>query len=113
MLTIFLGIIYMNQYILNYTIEKVLENIPSKEQKLLAKYTNLSFDKKESEYLWKRVNDHKWYISERLGRDIGLKVAAIDFIENFYEPKKVKSKNTNIYSLIYQYFTSKSKNPAY
>lgn len=102
----------MNHYILDYTIEKVLENIPSKEQKLLAKFTNQSFDKKEAEYLWKRVNDHKWYVSEKLGRDIGLKVAAIDFIENIYEPKQIKA-SKNLYTLIYQYFTSKSNNPAY
>jgi len=25
---------------------------------------------------------HKWYVSERLGRDVGLRVAAVDYFEN-------------------------------
>jgi hypothetical protein len=28
------------------------------------------------------------YLSERLGRDVGNRVAAVDFLENFYEPVK-------------------------
>ena len=25
---------------------------------------------------------HKWYVSERLGQDVGLRVAAVDYFEN-------------------------------
>lgn len=32
--------------------------------------------------LWEKVLQHKWFLSERLGRDVGLKVACVDFIEN-------------------------------
>jgi transitional endoplasmic reticulum ATPase len=30
----------------------------------------------------KRIQEHKWYLSERLGRDVGCKVAALDLMEN-------------------------------
>lgn len=29
-----------------------------------------------------RVLEHKWLLSERLGRDVGLRVAAVDYFEN-------------------------------
>jgi hypothetical protein len=28
------------------------------------------------------ILEHKWYVSERLGRDVGLRVAALDYFEN-------------------------------
>ncbi len=32
--------------------------------------------------LWPRILLHKWLMSEKLGRDVGLRVACIDFMEN-------------------------------
>ena len=32
--------------------------------------------------LWPRILLHKWLMSEKLGRDVGLRVACIDFLEN-------------------------------
>ncbi|HVO67339.1 MAG TPA: DUF4032 domain-containing protein, partial [Syntrophales bacterium] len=32
--------------------------------------------------LWPRILQHKWLMSEKLGRDVGLRVACIDFLEN-------------------------------
>ena len=32
--------------------------------------------------LWKKILDHKWVLSEKLGRDVGLKTACIDYLEN-------------------------------
>lgn len=31
---------------------------------------------------WPRILEHKWLLSERLGRDVGLRVAAVDSLEN-------------------------------
>ena len=31
---------------------------------------------------WDAIQDHKWFLSERLGRDVGSKVAALDYFEN-------------------------------
>ena len=30
----------------------------------------------------RRIQEHKWYLSEKLGRDVGCKVAALDLFEN-------------------------------
>jgi transitional endoplasmic reticulum ATPase len=30
----------------------------------------------------RRIQEHKWYLSEKLGRDVGCKVAALDLLEN-------------------------------
>lgn len=32
--------------------------------------------------LWPKILKHKWLLSEKLGRDIGLRIACIDFLEN-------------------------------
>lgn len=31
---------------------------------------------------WPKVLEHKWLLSERLGRDVGLRVAAVDYFDN-------------------------------
>lgn len=35
-----------------------------------------------AEDLWNSILQHKWVLSEKTGRDVGVKVACIDFIEN-------------------------------
>ncbi len=72
----------MIPYILDYTIEKVLENKEANEQKLLKKLTGKKFAESEAKTVWTKIQNHKWLLSEKLGRDIGLRVAAIDYIEN-------------------------------
>jgi transitional endoplasmic reticulum ATPase len=37
---------------------------------------DLAFD------LWAKILQHKWLLSEKLGRDVGLRIACIDFLEN-------------------------------
>ncbi|MBW2568169.1 MAG: DUF4032 domain-containing protein, partial [Deltaproteobacteria bacterium] len=32
--------------------------------------------------LWPKILQHKWLMSEKLGRDVGLRTACIDFVEN-------------------------------
>jgi hypothetical protein len=36
---------------------------------------------------WPRVLEHKWYLGERLGRDVGMRVAAVDYFENVRRPR--------------------------
>lgn len=107
-------------YQLDYVVDEVLKNIPTQEQVFLKKYLNKNFPRKEAKYLWDRIVDHKWYVSERLKRDIGFRVAAVDYIENFYEPNSVfgsKNKPSGVFGKIFRpvsttlrsYFISKSK----
>ncbi|GEM_PF-3647901 len=44
-------------------------------------------DKLDSELvaeLWRHILRHKWFLSEQLGRDVGIKVACLDYIENMH-----------------------------
>jgi hypothetical protein len=49
---------------------------------------------------WRRVLEHKWFVSERLGRDIGLRVAAIDYFENVRLPRQSRGRTRPRASLL-------------
>ena len=38
--------------------------------------------------LWPRILKHKWLLSEKLGRDVGLRTACIDYIDNMEQARK-------------------------
>ncbi len=78
---------------LDFVIEKVLENQSFDAQKTLKELTGKNLPKEEAEMVWSRVLDHKWHVSENLRRDVGLRVAAIDYVENFYKPVFPGDKN--------------------
>ena len=58
----------------------------------LKKFTGGKLTDEEARRLFERIADHKWYVSERLGRDVGLKVAAVDYLENIHEDGKNSTK---------------------
>lgn len=94
----------MNFYRLDYTIEKVLEELPTTEQAFLKEYTGLNLSSREAAILWERIVNHKWYVSEKLNRDIGFRAAAVDFIENFYESGLLRNQRNNFKNSIRQLF---------
>jgi SpoVK/Ycf46/Vps4 family AAA+-type ATPase len=52
-----------------------------------ARIFEISGHKLDSELaqdLWSKILQHKWVLSEKTGRDVGIKVACIDFIENIF-----------------------------
>ena len=86
-------------------------------QALLEAFTGRVIAKPDALRLFKRLPDHKWYLSERLGRDVGTKVAAVDLIENFYEPPRpkpsvievfLKDTSNRVGSWLFSYFTASS-----
>jgi len=46
------------------------------------------FDTDVAAEFWPRIMQHKWLMSEKLGRDVGLRTACIDFIENMEQAHK-------------------------
>lgn len=99
----------MTTYQLDYVVEEVTKSAPSEAQIFLKEHWNRKFDAAEAKFLFDRIADHKWYVSERLQRDIGMRVAAIDFLENVYEPSASKPKRRGfIASTLRSYFISKS-----
>jgi len=63
---------------------EIVTDIPSPEDCVLRIY-EFSGHKVEPDVageLWLKILQHKWLLSEKLGRDVGLRVACVDFIEN-------------------------------
>src|SRR5687767_11020208 len=104
-------------YQLDYVVDEIRKSEPSDEQRLLKTYIGSNYSKEEASFIWERVIDHKWYIGERLKRDVGLRVAAVDYIENFYDASIFRKNNqkgiqwifNSLNRLLRNYFVSKSK----
>ena len=91
----------MNFYKNDHTIKKALRNNMSPEQKKLKNFVGQDFEQKEAKYVWGKIQDHKWYMSESLDRDIGLRVAAVDYIENYHESSASHSKFHNTDNFVF------------
>ena len=62
-----------------------IQNENSTPEETAARIFEISRHKIDPELapdLWSKILQHKWVLSEKIGRDIGIKVACIDFIEN-------------------------------
>ena len=105
---------------LELVLEKITGTQPTMELKLLQRYSGTNMSESEAGRLSRRIADHKWYVSERLSRDVGFHVAAVDYLEHFHErgPKsdaapfltKVKRKANRV---VRTYFESKGKMPPF
>ena len=52
------------------------------ERHIIRTLTGFALTPAEAKSVWPCIIEHKWFLSERLGRDVGLRVAAIDYFEN-------------------------------
>ncbi|MCA1614246.1 MAG: DUF4032 domain-containing protein [Acidobacteria bacterium] len=48
----------------------------------LGRIAGVRVSPKVAREVWPHILEHKWYVSERMGRDVGLRVAAVDYFEN-------------------------------
>jgi hypothetical protein len=53
----------------------------------LRELAGVKLSASEASDVWPQVLEHKWYMGERLGRDVGLRVAAVDYFENIHRPR--------------------------
>src|SRR5215210_3574591 len=53
----------------------------------LKEWAGVKLTRSEARDAWPQVLEHKWYLGERLGRDVGLRVAAVDYFENVSRPR--------------------------
>lgn len=51
-------------------------------QGLILDYSGHKVTAELAEDLWPKILEHKWVLSEKLGRDVGIKTACVDFVEN-------------------------------
>jgi transitional endoplasmic reticulum ATPase len=63
---------------------EIVANIPAAEDCAgkIFDYSGRKFDPETAAELWVSILQHKWFLSEKLGRDVGLRVASLDYIEN-------------------------------
>ena len=54
----------------------------------ILEISGTKFEPEAAAELWPRIVQHKWLMSEKLGRDVGLRVACIDFLENMEQADK-------------------------
>ncbi len=66
---------------LDYAVECTVNDDESEKQKN-SFTTGMRLYFSEAREMWPQVLEHKWYLSERAGRDVGLKVAALDYFKN-------------------------------
>lgn len=59
----------------------------------LRRLAGVELSASEALAVWPSVLEHKWYLGERLGRDVGLRVAAVDFFENIHPaPRRTRAR---------------------
>lgn len=63
------------------------------QQRALKKLARVKLSSAEARIAWPHIQEHKWYLSERLGRDVGMKVAAVDYFENVRPPHTMSLRN--------------------
>ncbi len=73
---------------LSYLIVEAVKRYSGSRRRAVRKLTGLSLSEREAGGAWPRLLEHKWYLSERLGRDVGLRVAAVDFFENIHPAQR-------------------------
>src|SRR5688572_2777114 len=73
---------------LDYVIERLRIENEDIERRNLRALTGISLTGEEARSIWPRILEHKWYMSERMGRDVGLRVAAVDFFEYVQPPPR-------------------------
>ena len=65
---------------LEYVIARVTEG---RAEDLLRRAAGRSLTRRKARAALPRVLEHERLLSERLGRDVGLRVAAVDYFDNF------------------------------
>jgi len=63
-------------------VEKLVSLDKNFYSKLLKQFVSEDFEEEEAKKLWFEILSHKYKISQKLGRNVGLKVATLDYLEN-------------------------------
>ena len=71
----------------DYVVERVLVDAGSETLKVEST-AGLRLSPLAAREVWPQVLEHKWYMSERLGRDGGPRAAALDYFANIREAPK-------------------------
>jgi hypothetical protein len=85
---------------MSLNLEGSFQEVPSErlrdQARLLKELVGVSISQSELRAVWPRLLEHKWFISERLGRDVGLRTAAVDYFENLMSPEELRSGTSRV-----------------
>jgi len=65
---------------MNTTTQQLLS--PEESTRRIFELSGAKFEPDIAADLWTKIMKHKWLLSEKLGRDVGYRIASIDFLEN-------------------------------
>ena len=69
--------------------------LPEECARKILEMSGVKFEPEIAADLWAKILQHKWLLSEKVGRDVGFRTACIDFLENIidtiYEKRRVRS----------------------
>ena len=77
-------------FTLDQIIEKSVQPRMTDPQRTLKALAGVSLNAEEARAVLPLIREHKWFVSERLGRDVGWRVAAIDFFEHVHEARAAR-----------------------
>jgi len=70
------------QFPLDWVIDRARSTPPRRRPEVEPMLSALGVSDADAERVWPEILDHKWYLSERVGRDVGLRVAVVDYFDN-------------------------------
>ena len=75
---------------LDYVIDRMLKTAnPASgrpERRMIKELAGVRLPEQKAREVWASILEHKWYLGERLNRDVGLRAAAVDYLENIAPP---------------------------
>jgi hypothetical protein len=75
------------------TTASAVEQSARRLRRSLRQLAGVELSAREARAVWPCVLEHKWYLGERLGRDVGLRVAAVDYFENIHPaPRRARAR---------------------
>lgn len=81
---------------ISFEMQKVKRDEGHSLSRSLRKLAGVKLSAEEARVVWPRVLEHKWYLGERLGRDVGLRVAAADYFENIRPTRARALRHTSV-----------------
>jgi hypothetical protein len=73
-------------YVIERTLQTAISGNGSRERRLIKQLTGVQIPERNAREVWSFILLPKWYLGERLNRDVGLRTAAVDYVENIAPP---------------------------
>ena len=71
----------------SFVVKEVVSGYLNSRRRAVRRLAGVRLPEPAARAAWARILEHKWYLGERLGRDVGLRVAAVDYFENVEPPR--------------------------